>query len=171
LSTSPKGKFCSYTQSFFSWLAKSSGILTNQRLTPKINGSFFLPPNSHYSMVLRQPTAVLLPNKDFLQEFSSKGFVFSDLDAFFEVLPIWQKEDNWTNDLFSIPISGINQNLANTKNMLVGLFGEKLLDKKISNSIISKYNDIGYHVLFVDKDGNKKFFVSKPQNSVKIKLI
>src|SRR5690348_472006 len=114
------------------------------------------------------PTAILLQNTDFLEAYLQKGYIFSDLGAFFENLEVWGKGD-WLDNLFSSPIPGIKQNLANIKNISVGLYGERLLEKDILEKIISKYTQLGYHTILVDKEGNKKIFIAQEQKNMKVK--
>lgn len=106
-----------------------------------------------------QPTALLFCRQpSFLDTLEQCGGKIIDADLFLDNLPLWGDVGNPTKELFSNSIPGLRQNLANTEDLLVGLYG-KWLDFE---ALAQKYTDLGYNVLiFNEQEEVKKIFPAK----------
>jgi len=93
-------------------------------------------------------------------------WAISDLDAFYENLGLWSSPDTPLMELlFSIPITGVRQHLANCRLANVGLAGQRLRD--ISDAVKSAYLCRGYDVLEIDGN-NENYTICEPDDCVRI---
>lgn len=91
----------------------------------------------------------------------------SDVDAFFANIDIWDSNSLGIKGLFSQPISGIKQHLANYKDLKVGVAGECLTNKDLANEIIKIYLEKGYDIVEI-KAGEIKYTPAPNLHNVKI---
>ena len=79
-----------------------------------------------------------------------ENWQISDIDAFLENLEIWDHRRQEPIDaLFSIPIPGIRQHLANCHDLKVGFAGEALLNNDFVDDNRARYIAKGYDVMEV----------------------
>lgn len=81
----------------------------------------------------------------------------SDLDAFYDNLDLWDAPEGSVVDiLFSPPIKGVKQHLANCSSCNVGVAGERLGD--IAEEVKREYMKRGYDVLEIkERDSDIKY--------------
>ena len=80
----------------------------------------------------------------------------SDLDAFYNTLDMWCPEDAAPlKVLFSTPIPGIKQHLANYHDWHVVLAGEVLLNNDLVDGVKTEYLQRGYGILEIRADGEE----------------
>lgn len=85
------------------------------------------------------------------------------IDCFLENVELWNNSDKPMCDLlFTNPIPGIKQHLANFKDQHVGLAGISLKDDALLNQLKLKYLSMGYDVLIVN--GDKVNFIESPKS-------
>ena len=99
-------------------------------------------------------------------------WVISDLDAFFENLDMWADPSlSPEQALFSNPIGGIRQHLANHTRANVGVAGIRLAeDQALFAKIKQIYLDHGYDVIILGPH-TVHFIQHKPDNKVRIVLL
>lgn len=95
---------------------------------------------------LKRSACVLLPGREHeIERLRDEGWHLVDFDAFLENLPLWSQQEA-IEALFSDPIPGIRQFLAEIKQTRVGLFGDGLTDV-FQQKIAERYMALGYNVL------------------------
>jgi len=105
----------------------------------------------NYNVFQNRHTAVLFrgPLEDLPSELSA--WKHTDLDAFSENLAIWCPEGlGRVAALFTNPIPGLRQHLANQRDINVALVGNILAEDAFREDIKAEYLKRGYDVLVVD---------------------
>ena len=100
----------------------------------------------------RYPTAALFEQPFATVEVDSHWYI-SDLDAFYSNLDLWCEEEvAFIDALFSKPISGVKQHLADWEHHNVGLAGVALKDETIRTPTKEAYLQRGYVVVHLRPD-------------------
>ena len=125
--------------------------------------------SDYYSGYKKCHTALLI--QDSFESFYLPEWEICNLDEFYNNLDMWSdKNDDPVDVLFSRPIPGIKQNLANIQDYNVGAAGLILkTDKEFLNKLTEKYNKSGYLVIIVGED-TRFLYPTKLQSKVKINL-